>query len=165
MWYYYRLALKKTFVFTGRATPKEWWGFYLAALFLLAIVTAILSLLYLVTLHLSINIPALVIAKNNPWITLGIINYILIAPIISITFRRIQDTNISAWPLVIIFTTALIFFAIKLPLKTPLGLILWTTIAAGYIYYIFYRLCIPGTKGPNKYGPPSKEDKTANGTS
>jgi uncharacterized membrane protein YhaH (DUF805 family) len=159
MWYYYWLAVKKTFVFTGRATPKEWWGFYLAALILLAIITAVLTLLHFITIYLGIHIPSLNIARSHPWVTLGIVNYILIAPIVSITFRRLQDTNVSAWPLVAIFITIILFFTFKLPLKNPLGLILWTTIGAGYIYYIFYRLCIPGTKGPNKYGPPSNADK------
>ncbi len=154
MWYYYWLAVRKTFVITGRASPKEWWGFYLAVLILLAIFSGLAALFYFVTIQLDIKIPFLKIVFAHPWITLGIVNYILLIPIVSVTFRRLQDTNASPWPLVFIFFTAIFLFYIKFPFNNPIGIIVWSIIGAGYFYYVFYRLCIPGTVGHNKYGPP-----------
>ena len=162
MWHYYWLAVRKTFVITGRASPKEWWGFYLAALVLLAIFSSIASLLYFITNQLGITLPFLKILYTHPWITLGIVNYILLIPIVSVTFRRLQDTNASPWPLVCIFFTAIFLFYMKFPFKTPIGVVVWSIIGAGYIYYVFYRLCIPGTIGNNKYGPPPLNSKITN---
>ena len=124
------------------ASPKEWWGFYLAALVLLAIFSSIAALLYFITNQLGITLPFLKILYTHPWITLGIVNYILLIPIVSVTFRRLQDTNASPWPLVCIFFTAIFLFYMKFPFKTPIGVVVWSIIGAGYIYYVFYRLCI-----------------------
>ncbi len=75
--------------FSGRASRSEYWFFYL----------------FVVLVNLLTTIPLVYTATmvNNPWYLLpflvaaGAVWLFLILPVIAVTARRLHDTNLSAW--------------------------------------------------------------------
>lgn len=102
-------AFKKYAVFTGRANRSEYWLFVLVMLVLSFLIGFIDGMVGLDGGLLVIFLLALII------------------PNISVTFRRLHDTDRSAWWMLLSFI--------------PLG---------NFVLIIF--LCFKGTEGPNRYG-------------
>ena len=112
-------AYKRTLDFRGRAGRREYWLYFLA---------------YVIQLIVAMVIDNTLLAAITPEGGIGIL-YVLVAlgnvvTALSAGFRRLHDTNRSAWWLLI----ALI----------PL--------IGGLVLLIFYVL--PGTPGENRFGPP-----------
>ncbi|MDP1689038.1 MAG: DUF805 domain-containing protein [bacterium] len=80
---YYLDVLKKYAVFTGRATRKEYWMFYL------------LNTIIMVSLILVVGI----ISKDGWSTIIAIVLYIsaVFIPSIAVAVRRLHDTNLSGW--------------------------------------------------------------------
>jgi uncharacterized membrane protein YhaH (DUF805 family) len=111
-------AYKRTLDFRGRAGRREYWLFFLV---------------YLVQIVVAMVIDNTVLAAVTPEGGVGIV-YVLVAlanlvTALSVGFRRLHDTNRSAWWLLI-------------------GLI---PLIGGVVLIVFYVL--PGTPGPNRFGP------------
>ncbi len=110
-------AFKNYAKFDGRATRSEYWWFALFQILLLLI-------------------PIILIASGNDSIAgIGGLLYLVIGlgtllPGLGLLFRRLHDTDRSAWWILIVLV--------------PFGSI---------ILLVF--TCLESTKGPNKYGPPS----------
>jgi uncharacterized membrane protein YhaH (DUF805 family) len=87
---YYLLAFKKYFDFSGRSRRKEYWYFALFN-FIVALILGIIDG---------------VLGTLNAEIGLGVLSAVYaiatIIPNLSITFRRLHDTNKSAWWLFIL---------------------------------------------------------------
>jgi uncharacterized membrane protein YhaH (DUF805 family) len=111
-------AYKRTLDFQGRAGRKEYWLYFLA--YLIQIIVAMVidnTLLSAFTTEGGVGILYVLVALAN------------LVTALSVGFRRLHDTNRSAWWLLI----ALI------------------PIIGGIVLLVFYVL--PGTPGPNRFGP------------
>jgi uncharacterized membrane protein YhaH (DUF805 family) len=114
--YWYIEALKKYAVFQGRARRKEYWMFYLMSIIFAVIIGALEGML---------RLPGL-IGKIYP--------YTMALPTISVSVRRLHDTNRSGW-----------WFLINL---IPV---------IGSIFFLLFTI-EDSTPGENKYGPNPKEE-------
>ena len=102
--------------FQGRATRSEYWWF---------------NLLYwiIIIIPYSLNMSATLAGHASIWgLVVGVIGLAFFLPLLGLGFRRLHDTDRSAWWLLI----ALI------------------PIIGGIVLLVFF--CLPGTMGPNKYG-------------
>jgi len=115
----YKQVIGKYTAFSGRARRKEYWTFFLANFLIGFITGAVLGLLGLEEVSTAV------------WV---IYSLLILLPSVALSFRRLHDTNRSAWWLLL----ALIPF---------IGAI---------VLIVFYAL--PGTKGSNKYGPDPKQE-------
>jgi uncharacterized membrane protein YhaH (DUF805 family) len=119
-------AFKNFAKFDGRATRSEYWWFALFQLLVLAV-------------------PYMMMAgeTSRGGLSLGGLLYFVIAvgfflPALGLAFRRLHDTNRSAWWLLISFV--------------PL--------VGGIVLLVF--MCLPGTPGPNRYGAGNLVQNVAN---
>lgn len=111
-------AFKNYAKFDGRATRSEYWWFalfHVLVMLAFVLIGVIFSDNFLGTLAMFLLVVA----------TLG-----MVIPSLALLFRRLHDTDRSAW-----------WILIEL---IPFG---------GIVLLVF--LCLESTRGPNKYGPPS----------
>jgi uncharacterized membrane protein YhaH (DUF805 family) len=114
-------ALKRYADFQGRASRREYWMFALL-IFIVAIGLAILNAVVMgVTRSAEPNVLILLLY--------GVFLLATIIPSLSVTFRRLHDTDRSAWWILISLV----------PLIGSIALL------------VFY--CLPSTPGPNRFGP------------
>ncbi|HMI96018.1 MAG TPA: DUF805 domain-containing protein [Micropepsaceae bacterium] len=117
--------------FHGRAARAEFWHYVLVYL-LIGILLDILGIRLLST----------------------VVGLALLVPTLAITIRRLHDVNRSGWlilvPLVPAFLTVSLFY-----LYWPLGVVfaLATVACSAYLIYLYV---LPGTTGPNQFGPDPK---------
>lgn len=109
-------GLKNYATFSGRATRSEFWWFALFQ-FIAILIPAIMSITEANSGSFGI------FSILQVLISLG-----LILPSLALSFRRLHDTNRSAWWL----------------------LINLVPLIGGIVLLVFY--CLKGTEGPNKYG-------------
>ena len=142
--------LKRYAQFSGRAPRAEYWWFWLAYVLssiLIQILTQISSVFGL----------------------LGILYLGLIIPMIAAGVRRLHDTDRSGWWLLGPFVPYAIGFAMIIPaIRSNAGLptlasfgpaLVLLTIGFVLAIVIFVFTVLPGTKGPNRFGPdPYDED-------
>jgi len=113
------------FKFTGRASRSEFWWFYLFYILCMfggGLLAGIAGA--------AMNSPANDENAGPALAVLGIIGLIMLVfffPILSLIFRRLHDSDKSAWFLLLSFV--------------PFG---------GFVLLVFY--CLPGTQGPNQFG-------------
>ena len=113
---------KNYFNFKGRASRKEYFLFYL-----LSIIPSIISALF--HLPLLVWFPQVGVFRILMILLLQIVSLVLIIPGLAVVFRRLHDTNRSAW-----------FYLIALiPIVGPIWLLI----------VLFFK---KGTEGENKYG-------------
>lgn len=121
--------LKKYADFQGRARRSEFWLF---ALFIL-----ILDVVYMAVLGVAGGFATE--PSGAAMAVIGVFSLLflgLIIPSLAVTFRRLHDTNRSAWWILISF----------IPLVGSIALL---------VFYV-----LPGTDGPNKFGPDPKKALT-----
>jgi uncharacterized membrane protein YhaH (DUF805 family) len=123
--------LKKYADFTGRARRSEYWLFTLFVI----IVGVVFSILTGITAGSGAagQMNGATMALTGIY---GIFGLAVLIPSIAVGFRRLHDTDRSAWWLLIAF----------IPL-------------VGLVLLVFYIL--PGTTGPNRFGPDPKASGTA----
>jgi uncharacterized membrane protein YhaH (DUF805 family) len=124
--------LRKYAQFSGRARRSEFWLFALLMFIVQVVANLLLSVAggrgALAAGQMPAG-PAMIVALLVLVVMLG-----FLVPSIAVTFRRLHDTNRSAWWLLI----ALIPFV------------------GALVLLVFYVL--PGTPGPNRFGPDPKGD-------
>ena len=124
--------LKKYAQFSGRARRSEFWLF---ALFIF-----IVEIVYVVLLGAVGGFSSTQSTPNGlAMAVMGLFSLLflgIIIPSLAVTFRRLHDTDRSAWWLLISFIPGI----------------------GGLVLLIFYLL--PGTNGPNKFGPDPKGSVT-----
>ena len=157
--------------FSGRARRAEYWWFFLF------LVLAGLALQVAAT-YAMFRDPAFLAAMQDPgafqsWIkqnediytTLGIgtVAYILLAwlPQLSVTVRRLHDTDRSGWFIFMPFLASVgaVCAALFVGLgfgegAAPLLLLIMAVPLMANIWFLVV-LCLPGTHGPNRFGPDS----------
>jgi uncharacterized membrane protein YhaH (DUF805 family) len=117
--------------FHGRAARAEFWQYILVYL-IIGLLLDILGIRLLST----------------------VVGLALLAPTLAITVRRLHDVDKSGWlilvPLVPAFLTVSLFY-----LFWPLGVVfaLATVACSAYLIYLYV---LPGTAGPNPFGPDPK---------
>jgi uncharacterized membrane protein YhaH (DUF805 family) len=110
--------LKKYAEFTGRARRKEFWLFWLFTLGVSVVGSVFDRILF---------------GASGFQPFAGLFGLALLVPSVAVAFRRLHDTDRSAW-----------------------WLLLWLLPVLGWIaLFVFYVL--PGTVGPNRFGPDPKE--------
>jgi uncharacterized membrane protein YhaH (DUF805 family) len=115
-----RSVLSRYAEFSGRSRRAEYWYFALAyILFEIAylIVSGIVHVIGFAPLSILLGLASFIIALG------------LLVPSLAVAFRRLHDTDRSAWWLLIALAPFI----------------------GGIVLLVFY--CLPGTPGPNRYGP------------
>ncbi|HET6784433.1 MAG TPA: DUF805 domain-containing protein [Erysipelotrichaceae bacterium] len=126
---YYKDALSKYAVFSGRASLYEYWYYFLGNMIISFVGTIVLGIICVLLYVMTQNtvIPIIIYL-----LVLGCYFLYIIIPSLSIAIRRLHDQNKSgAWYLIILIPY--------------LGAII-----------IFIFMCLRGTPGYNQYGNPSE---------
>jgi uncharacterized membrane protein YhaH (DUF805 family) len=148
---------KRYFDFVGRSTRSEYWAF---VIFWLVASTVLAWIDGAAGLHF----PAPASARAEDVATGGLLTdlfaLVSFSPGLAVAVRRLHDSNLSGWwvllpaapILFIIFATMLRLFAI-----IPFSLIPFLIIL-GFVAFIVL-LCLPGTRGSNRFGSSPNEAK------
>jgi uncharacterized membrane protein YhaH (DUF805 family) len=142
--------LKRYADFSGRAPRAEYWWFYLAYIIFLIVV----EILTRISVFFGI---------------LGLAYLALIIPMIAVAVRRLHDINRTGWWLLAPLGPYLIGFAMILPAMmsgaggppsfTGLGIAgIFMAIGMVLAIVLFIFSLLPGTRGPNRYGPDPYDD-------
>lgn len=140
--------LKKYAQFSGRAPRAEYWWFYLAYIIFAIVLNVLMSV-------------------SDFFGLLGIIYLALIIPMIAVGVRRLHDIDRTGWWLLAPILPYAIGFAMMFPAilsgaadpanpfnMTGLGLAgIFLLIGLALAVTLFIFSLLPGTKGPNRYGP------------
>jgi uncharacterized membrane protein YhaH (DUF805 family) len=124
--HWYIDVLKNYVGFSGRARRKEFWIFTLIS----AVISAILSLIdhFIGTDGRSGN----GMYSYGGGLLSGIYGLAVLLPTLAVQFRRLHDTDRSAW-----------------------WILIWLIPLVGWIILLVFNV-LPGTQGPNRYGPDPK---------
>ena len=140
--------LRKYAQFSGRAPRAEYWWFYLGYI-ILALVLNILT------------------GISEIFGLLGILYLALVIPMIAVGVRRLHDIDRTGWWLLAPILPYAIGFAMMFPAMmsgaadpanpfnmTGLGLVsIFLLLGLAMAVLVFVFSVLPGTKGPNRYGP------------
>ena len=138
------LPLRRYAVFNGRSRRSEFWWF--------AILSGILGLL-LDSVDMAMG--------SEIGLVGGIYNLALVIPSLSVTVRRLHDIDRSGWWLMIFVIPMVAFFAVgglsfteETQIEEMTGELIAATSAMllSCIVLLVFSL-LPGTTGPNRYGP------------
>lgn len=142
---FYSMAFNKYLQFTGRSRRAEYFWFnFINVLIVIA--------LALIATYLGPSL-GVEFVSVMAGIT-GIFGLFIFIPTISILARRLHDLNLSAWLILIYIIIASVFQTILT--NHPDDRLQSGLVLIGLLFNLI--LCfIPGTKGPNKYGPDPKE--------
>jgi len=150
------LPYRRYFDFRGRSRRKEFWMYQLFNLIVMAVCyTMVLAGGGLAMMTGSLAVadgtvgPQLTQPSTGPLFWAGFALLMIyglgsIIPSLALTVRRLHDRNMSGWYLV-----GFIVAAIILSLIPVLGAIVVFALEIGWIVL----MALPGTPGPNKYGP------------
>ncbi|SEM41202.1 Uncharacterized membrane protein YhaH, DUF805 family [Sphingomonas gellani] len=126
------LPIKRYFHFGGRSRRKEYWMYFLFTI-ILGIIAGIIDVLLGFGSAATYAEPGRIGASaTSSGPISGLVSLGLIIPSISVAFRRLHDTDRSAWWLLLIFIPILGWIALL----------------------VFY--CQEGTRGPNRFGQDPK---------
>lgn len=129
--YWMTLPLRRYADFSGRSRRLEYWMFTLGYV-LVAVVIAVIAAVFGAFSYDSDSPPA----NGLPalWLLLlGLSGLALIVPSIAVQVRRFHDQNRTGWLVLLSFIPYI----------------------GGLIVLVF--MCLPGTPGPNRYGPDPKD--------
>ena len=134
--------LKKYAAFTGRAPRAEFWWFYLG------------------TIVIGFGVDFLDKIAGDSGALSSMTNLALLIPWISVTVRRLHDTDRSGWwvlTLLLVFVAAIAMTAFGYMRYNGTGtafaggiLLILAMLAVGVTMFVF--MVLPGTEGPNRYG-------------
>ena len=139
---------RRAFDYSGRARRKEYWSFALATVLILMAVDWIED-----SLGLGKTGPRG--AESGLLGTVVLITFL--TPGLAVAVRRLHDSNRAGWWLLIPVAPVL-FWAIALAsgLSDPA---MWPVVLAAILaspVVVLILMCLPGTKGPNRFGPDPK---------
>ena len=138
------LPLKKYSDFNGRSRRKEFWLFILLMIVVSVVATTIDSML---------GMSGLILGVYGP-LTL-IVALALLTPQLSVSVRRLHDTNRSGWWVLLGFVPVATMIV---SYQTGLAVLNLLSVVAFVLIYFFV---LDGTKGPNQYGPDPKAGESA----
>jgi uncharacterized membrane protein YhaH (DUF805 family) len=129
------LPLKRYADFQGRSRRMEYWMFFLGIMIIEIVLFALLGLMGAFTPRADGTPSAMLFPMFG---ILGIFGLAIIVPALAVQVRRFHDQNLSGWFVLLNFIPYL----------------------GGLVVLVF--MCLPGTKGPNKYGPDPLDPAGAN---
>jgi uncharacterized membrane protein YhaH (DUF805 family) len=135
------LPLRRYAEFSGRSRRKEYWMFAL----LMAIVYSLAGLLMVSSLWPAISAGATFAWDNVTggfWLgfaLFGLFTLAVIVPGVAVTVRRLHDRDMSGWW----------YLAVVV-----LGQVPWLGALVNLGFLVL--MCLPGTSGPNRFGPDPK---------
>lgn len=164
--------LKRYAQFSGRASRAEFWWFFLAVFVLYFVVwIGVWTVLGIAAVSQRQPPGAILGSLGAMFIILGLFWLAILIPSIAVQVRRLHDTNRSGWWLGAFW---LLYFAYIILTLGIVGSAMRTAIGGaadppfsrglfggamlfGFVFFIysialFVFYCLPGTKGPNKYG-------------
>jgi uncharacterized membrane protein YhaH (DUF805 family) len=150
------MPYRRYFDFSGRSRRKEFWMFFL----LMFVVSVVLGGLMVATV--GAGMMAMMQGAASPGVAMGgsvgIVSLVFLLfvlgsfiPSIAVQVRRLHDLNQTGWLLLGAVVVLAILNAIP-----RIGGVLYLL---GYVAWLVY-LAMPGTVGPNKYGPDPKDPGT-----
>lgn len=159
------LPLRKYAQFSGRSRRMEYWMFVLFVVVVSAILQAIEGVLGIS--ERATASPIVGVGGNGP--LSGIFGLVVLVPGIAVAVRRLHDINRSGWWILAPVGVALIVIGAAVAwifqastsgggstagMFGSIGLLLlvYFAVLIGWII----TMCLPGTKGPNRYGPDPK---------
>lgn len=95
LWSCYWRVWKKTFVYEGNAPRREFWTFFLANFFLVAV--AIFATLYWFISQYGDSLDAMLKWVIYIYIPLRVISFIFLFPSVAVGIRRMHDIGHSGW--------------------------------------------------------------------
>lgn len=133
-----KVCLKeKYYCFRGRATRSEFWWFALFV-FLANCAVGIVSMFFPPTLENFVSL---------------LFSMALLLPNLGVAARRLHDRNLSGWwqtlPLLL---SLLALVALAVEIASELWMVLSVLSAAAGVWFLVM-LILPGTPGPNRFGP------------
>jgi uncharacterized membrane protein YhaH (DUF805 family) len=137
------LPLKRYADFQGRSRRMEYWMFVLGYAIVFIVLALLAGLLGAFSGGLDPNTGRAALGAGF-WLMIslfGILGLALLVPTIAVQVRRLHDQNLSGWLVLIGY----------IPIVNYIG---------GIVLLVF--MCLPGTKGPNKYGPDPLDPNGAN---
>ncbi len=135
------LPLKRYAEFSGRSRRKEYWMFVLGYLLVFTILGAIFGVMGAFTSGMAdLQAGSMNGALMFALILMGIIGLAVLIPSIAVQVRRLHDRNMSGWWLLGIYILSFI---------PVIGFI------ASIVLIVI--LALPGTPGPNRFGPDPKD--------
>lgn len=129
------LGREYLFSFRGRASRSEYWWFML-----------FIGLVNMLVYFICENLPP----KIGMNLSL-IVSLLLVSPNIGVTVRRLHDRNLRGWWLLAPLTP-LLFWVLSGGYSAPPDMLLSVLSLAVALCYLVI-LCLPGTPGPNRFGP------------
>lgn len=165
--------LKKYAQFSGRAPRAEWWWYFLFTLIIYVV-------MWFVFAGSMTNLAAagadpsagMLSALGGGMIIMSLVWLALIIPTIAVQMRRVHDTNRSGWWVGAFYLLYLVYFVMLFGSMAsvmsagmagtePSAAAGTTMLATGllgilifiYMIVLLVFFCLPGTPGPNNYGP------------
>lgn len=153
MLYWVFEPFRRAFDYSGRSRRKEYWSFALATFVAVSAVGWIED-----TLGLS-----KIGARGAESGILGsVVLFTFLTPGLAVAVRRLHDSNRAGWWL-LLPAAPVLFWAIALP--SGLGAPdIWPAVLIAILaspVIVLVLMCLPGTKGPNRFGPDPKAQNLA----
>lgn len=130
------LGKEYLFVFRGRASRSEYWWFMLF-IFLVNFVIGGIAQLYSSNIIVNVSL---------------IVSFLLFPPNLGVTIRRLHDRNLRGWWLLAPIVP-LVFWVLNGTYSAPQNMLL-SLLSLGISLCYLIILCMPGTPGDNRFGPP-----------
>jgi uncharacterized membrane protein YhaH (DUF805 family) len=139
--------LQKYADFTGRASRSEYW-WYILGLIIVAVVLSIVESL--------VGVKGMIIGIYGPLTAL--LWLATIVPSVAVGARRLHDTNRSGWWQLLAYVPYLILLVIRPSAGSALGAValagIVSLIALVCAIIVLVFMCLAGTPGDNRFGPP-----------
>lgn len=161
------MPLKRYAEFSGRSRRKEYW-MYILFIVIVSIVLSIIDRMLGLGGGSSVDtfgapsgtgVGGGLGAATHTGLLGGIFALATLIPNIAVAIRRLHDTDRAGWWVLLGFGPYLLAVVLmvvgamtgQLGLLATGGLIMMIGFVGGIVLFVF--MCLPGTSGPNKYGP------------
>ena len=146
---------RRCFDYSGRSRRREYWTYALLTFVAMILVSTIEE-----KLGLSRPSPTGGSSENGP--LSGILFLCLAVPGLAVAVRRLHDSDRTGW-WIALPVAPILFWMVALvggfSGRVPFGLVLVAILVAPLILLVL--MCLPGTRGPNRFGPDPKAENLA----
>lgn len=170
------LPLKRYAVFTGRSRPRELWMFALLQLIIYVVLVMFVSVIGAGVAGFAsagadagaAGLMSMIAAMGIFALIFGLVYLVFFLPNLAVSTRRLHDTGRSGWWVMIYFGPWLlgVLLSIANAANPSQGVVAMSMLLslvqliAIIVLIVFW--CLPGTQGPNQYGPDPMGGSVAN---